>query len=65
MSSRRSATIRGARPLNIAGGEIRFDHVRFGYAPGAVALDDISLTIPAGRTVASGRRLGRRQVDDP
>jgi subfamily B ATP-binding cassette protein MsbA len=43
---------RGARPLHIAGGEIRFDHVRFGYAPGAVALDDISLTIPAGRTVA-------------
>jgi subfamily B ATP-binding cassette protein MsbA len=43
---------RGARPLDIAGGEIRFDHVRFGYAPGAVALDDISLTIPAGRTVA-------------
>jgi ATP-binding cassette, subfamily B, bacterial MsbA len=44
--------IRGARPLNIAGGEISFDHVRFGYAPGAVALDDITLTIPAGRTVA-------------
>ena len=43
---------RGARPLDIAGGEIRFDHVRFGYAPGHVALDDISLTIPAGRTVA-------------
>ena len=43
---------RGARPLRIAGGEIRFDQVRFGYAPGAVALDDVSLTIPAGRTVA-------------
>jgi ATP-binding cassette, subfamily B, bacterial MsbA len=42
----------GAKPLRITGGEIRFDHVRFGYAPGAVALDDISLTIPAGRTVA-------------
>jgi ATP-binding cassette, subfamily B, bacterial MsbA len=42
----------GAKPLRIAGGEIRFDHVRFGYAPGAVALADISLTIPAGRTVA-------------
>ncbi len=44
--------MRGARPLDIAGGEIHFDHVRFGYAPGAVALDDITLTIPAGRTVA-------------
>jgi ATP-binding cassette, subfamily B, bacterial MsbA len=42
----------GAKPLRIAGGEIRFDNVRFGYASGAVALDDISLTIPAGRTVA-------------
>jgi subfamily B ATP-binding cassette protein MsbA len=42
----------GARPLAITGGEIRFDRVRFGYAPGAVALDDVSLTIPAGRTVA-------------
>ena len=54
----------GARPLDIAGGEIRFDHVRFGYAPGAVALDDISLTIPAGTNGCSGRRLGCRQVDD-
>jgi ATP-binding cassette, subfamily B, bacterial MsbA len=42
----------GARALRIAGGEIRFDDVRFGYAPGAVAIDGISLTIPAGRTVA-------------
>jgi ATP-binding cassette, subfamily B, bacterial MsbA len=42
----------GARPLHVAGGEIRFDQVRFGYAPGAVALDDVSLTVPAGRTVA-------------
>ena len=41
-----------ARPLCVAGGEIRFDRVRFGYAPGAVALDDVSLTVPAGRTVA-------------
>jgi ATP-binding cassette, subfamily B, bacterial MsbA len=42
----------GAQPLQVAGGEIRFHEVRFGYAPGAVALDDISLTIPAGGTVA-------------
>ncbi|HTC17580.1 MAG TPA: ABC transporter ATP-binding protein, partial [Stellaceae bacterium] len=39
----------GARPLRIAGGEIRFDKVRFGYMPGAVALDGVSLIIPAGR----------------
>ncbi len=42
----------GAKPLNIAGGEIRFERVRFGYAPGAVALDGVCLTVPAGRTVA-------------
>jgi ATP-binding cassette, subfamily B, bacterial MsbA len=42
----------GARPLCIAGGEIRFENVRFGYVPGIVTLDGISLTIPAGRTVA-------------
>ena len=42
----------GARPLRVAGGEIRFEGVRFGYAPGAVALDGVSLTVPAGRTVA-------------
>ena len=42
----------GARPLRIAGGEIRFSNVRFSYVPGAVAIDGVSLTIPAGRTVA-------------
>jgi ATP-binding cassette, subfamily B, bacterial MsbA len=40
------------RPLHLAGGEIRFENVRFGYQPAVVALDDISLTIPAGSTVA-------------
>jgi len=43
---------RGAMPLEVAGGEIRFEGVRFGYAPGAVALDGISLAVPAGDTVA-------------
>jgi len=42
----------GARPLSISGGEIRFDNVSFSYVPGAVAIDGVSLTIPAGRTVA-------------
>jgi subfamily B ATP-binding cassette protein MsbA len=44
--------IPAARPLRVAGGEIRFDNVRFGYVPGIPAIDGISLTIPAGRTVA-------------
>src|SRR5467141_323788 len=42
----------GAKPLCICGGEIRFDSVSFGYASGVVALDDVSLTVPAGHTVA-------------
>ncbi|HYZ40576.1 MAG TPA: ABC transporter transmembrane domain-containing protein, partial [Stellaceae bacterium] len=42
----------GARQLHISGGEIRFDNVRFGYVPGTEAIDGLSLTIPAGRTVA-------------
>ncbi len=41
-----------ARPLRIAGGEVRFKEVRFGYHPGTVALDGISFTVPAGSTVA-------------
>ena len=42
----------GASPLRVAGGEVRFDDVSFGYQPGAIALDGISLTIPAGGSVA-------------
>jgi subfamily B ATP-binding cassette protein MsbA len=42
----------GALPLRVAGGEIRFQSVHFSYQPGTVALDGISLTVPAGSTVA-------------
>jgi subfamily B ATP-binding cassette protein MsbA len=42
----------GAGELRIAGGEVRFDNIRFGYHPGAVALDNVSLTVPAGHMVA-------------
>src|SRR5436305_2768104 len=42
----------GARPLRIETGEVRFEQVRFGYHSGAVALDNISLTVPGGSTVA-------------
>jgi ATP-binding cassette, subfamily B, bacterial MsbA len=41
-----------AQPLRVSGGEIRFDDVRFGYQPPAVALDGITLTVPAASTVA-------------
>ena len=41
-----------ARPLALAGGEVRFEHVDFAYEPGRQILFDVSFTIPAGRTVA-------------
>ena len=41
-----------AKPLAIDGGEIRFEDVRFAYANGAPALKGVSLTVPAGKTVA-------------
>ena len=48
----------GARPLQIRGGEVRFEDVRFGYHAGTVALDGISFTIEAGSTVALVGRSG-------
>lgn len=41
-----------AKPLQVEGGEIRFDGVEFGYEAGISALDHVSLTVPAGQTVA-------------
>ena len=39
--------------LPASGGDVRFDHVRFAYAPGATpVLDGFDLHIPAGQTVA-------------
>ena len=48
----------GARPLKVRGGEVRFEEVRFGYHPGAVAIDGISFTVAAGSTVALVGRSG-------
>jgi len=42
----------GATPAPPLRGEIRYEHVRFGYLPGKPVLRDISLHIPAGSTVA-------------
>ena len=41
-----------AVPLTIAGGAVRFDHVSFSYGGERKALDDLSLEVPAGKTVA-------------
>ncbi|MGB8274427.1 MAG: lipid A export permease/ATP-binding protein MsbA [Alphaproteobacteria bacterium] len=42
----------GAKTLKVTGGEIRLEHVTFSYEPGVTALHDVSLAVPAGRTVA-------------
>ena len=46
------ADLGGAPALIASGGEVRFDHVRFGYDPEREILHDVSFTVPAGRTLA-------------
>ncbi|MFL6664893.1 MAG: ABC transporter transmembrane domain-containing protein [Rhizobacter sp.] len=41
-----------AMPLTVRGGAVAFEHVDFAYEPGRQILYDVSLTIPAGSTVA-------------
>jgi subfamily B ATP-binding cassette protein MsbA len=42
----------GAPRLEVGGGEVRFERVDFGYAPGQPALKSLDLLVPAGKTVA-------------
>ncbi len=42
----------GAQPLNVVGGEVRFDDVRFGYESDRVILDGVSFVVPPGKTLA-------------
>ena len=42
----------GAVPLEVKGGEIRFEAVRFTYPNGGPALNGAELVVPAGKTVA-------------
>ena len=42
-----------ARELDVAAGEVRFEHVDFAYNPDRPILHDVSFTIPAGKTVAA------------
>jgi subfamily B ATP-binding cassette protein MsbA len=50
----------GATALAVASGTISFDKVRFGYpsAGGALAVKDVSLVVPGGRTAALVGRSG-------
>jgi len=42
-----------ARPLNINGGSVSFEHVSFSYNTDRAILHDVSFTIPSGKTVAA------------
>jgi ATP-binding cassette subfamily B protein len=42
----------GARRLEVAGGTIRFEGVKFCYEPDRVILDGLTFEVPAGKTVA-------------
>jgi ABC-type multidrug transport system fused ATPase/permease subunit len=42
----------GAVELPPGGGELRFEQVRFEYLEGRPVLDDVTLDVPAGRTIA-------------
>jgi ATP-binding cassette subfamily B protein len=42
----------GAEPLNVVGGEIKFENVIFAYEPERIVLKGISFTVPAGKSVA-------------
>lgn len=41
-----------AQPLHLTKGEVRFDHVSFGYDKRREILKDVSFIVPAGKTVA-------------
>ena len=41
-----------AKPLQVQGAAVRFEHVQFHYDPARPILQDLSFEIPAGRTVA-------------
>ena len=49
---REIADLPGAPPLVVQGADLRFDHVNFAYDPARPILQDISFTVPAGKTVA-------------
>ncbi len=42
----------GAQALRLTSGEVKFDHVSFGYDKRREILRDVSFTVPAGKTVA-------------
>jgi ATP-binding cassette subfamily B multidrug efflux pump len=58
--SRRQAVVDrpGAQALAVPHGEVRFEHVRFGYAPGHPVIDDLTLHIRPGEKIGLVGRSG-------
>lgn len=48
----RQADKPGASDLEVTTGELRFENIRFSYTDGEPVLDDVSITAPAGKTIA-------------
>ena len=48
----------GARPLTVPRGEVRFDHVTFGYQGGKPVIDDLNLVIRPGEKIGLIGRSG-------
>ncbi|GIL40324.1 ABCB family ABC transporter ATP-binding protein/permease [Roseiterribacter gracilis] len=42
----------GAQPLQVRGGEVAFENIRFGYDPRREILHGVSFRVPAGKTLA-------------
>jgi ATP-binding cassette subfamily B protein len=51
-ANREIADAPDAQPLRLAGGEIRFEHVDFGYDPRRQVLFGVDFTVPTGTTTA-------------
>ena len=58
-----SRTSPRAKDIVVPHGEIAFDRIGFHYGKGKGVIDNLSLTVQAGREGRAGRPLGRRQVD--
>jgi ATP-binding cassette subfamily B protein len=43
---------KGAKPLRVGKGEVKFENVSFAYEPGRPILKDVSFSVPAGKMVA-------------
>ncbi len=48
----------GAKPLKLEKGEVVFENVTFSYEPGNFVLNNVTLKVPAGKTVALVGRSG-------